>query len=292
MRSKLFVPASRPELFHKALASHADGLSFDLEDSVREDKKIEARNNLVNFLTSKEFLSSTKTMIVRVNPIDTPYFADDISAIVRDGVHIINLPKAESVEVIKAAVKTIESAEKRNSVNADGVKPIGLLLNIETPKSLRVAYELACADPRVMGLQVGLGDLFEPYGVDRKQIIAVEQVLFWVAMAAHEANVLAFDGAYANIADQDGYRAEAELAKSLGFQGKSCIHPSQIELANSVFRPSSEEIAFSLKVLEAESKAQLNSVGAFVVDGKMIDLPFANRARSIVNLAKKLGIHA
>ena len=292
MRSKLFIPASRPELFLKALNSNADGLSFDLEDSVREDKKGEARKNLANFFSSKEFAPCAKTVIVRVNPMGTAYFNDDIAAIVRDGVHIINLPKAESVKDIKAAVKVIESAEAKNGVDIDGAKPTRLLLNIETPKSLRIACELASADPRVMGLQVGLGDLFEPYGIDRKQIIAVEQVLFQVAMAAHEANVFAFDGAYANIADQAGYRAEAVLAKSLGFQGKSCIHPSQIELANAVFRPSDEEIAFSLKVLEAESRAQLNSVGAFVVDGKMIDPPFVNRARSIINLANKLGIHS
>ncbi|MBU3574862.1 CoA ester lyase [Polynucleobacter sp. UK-Mo-2m-Kol15] len=290
MRSKLFVPASRPELFVKALNSQADGLSFDLEDSVREDKKIEARNTLVQFLRSDQVITSKKIIIVRVNPMDTPYFLDDIAAVVASGVKIINLPKAESGQAVSIAARAIETVEKEHNLNPSGDLDARLLINIETPKSLRLAHELAGADSRVMGLQLGLGDLFEPYAIDRTQVVAVQQAMFQVAMAAHEAGIAAFDGAYANIADQAGYEQEARLSHSLGYLGKSCIHPSQIEIANSVFRPSDEEIAFSVKVIEAEHHAQLNSVGAFVVDGKMIDPPFANRARSILKMAQQLGL--
>jgi citrate lyase subunit beta/citryl-CoA lyase len=290
MRSKLFVPASRPELFAKAVSSLADGLSFDLEDSVREDKKQEARSTLSSYLGSSELLASKKTIIVRVNPMDSPYFMDDILAVTKTGMHMINLPKIESPQDIDLAVKAISAAEKSNGINLNGASPIRLLINIETPKSLRIAHELAIAHERVAGLQLGLGDLFEPYGIDRKSIAAIEQAMFATAMAAHEGGVVAYDGAFANITDQEGYKAEAQLAKGLGFEGKSCIHPSQIEYANEIFQPSREEIEHALRVLAAESEAQKNSVGAFVVDGKMIDPPFANRARAIVESARNYGL--
>jgi citrate lyase subunit beta/citryl-CoA lyase len=290
MRSKLFVPASRPELFLKALQSQADGLSFDLEDSVREDKKSDARNALAEFLKSREAIASKKIMIVRVNSMDSQHFLADIAAVVEAGIQIINLPKSETGEAVSTAAKIIGDAEKKYQSQPHYQRPVRLLINIETPKSLRLAHELACADPRVMGLQLGLGDLFEPYAIDRTQVVAVEQAMFLMAMAAHEAGVAAFDGAYANIADKTGYELEAKLSHSFGYLGKSCIHPSQIDIANAVFRPSDEDIAFSLKVVEAESQAQKNSVGAFVVDGKMIDPPFANRAKAILKMAEQLGL--
>lgn len=290
MRSKLFVPASRPELFTKALSSLADGLSFDLEDSVREDKKQEARLTLSSFLESPELLVSKKTIIVRVNPMESPYFMDDILAVTKVGTHMINLPKIESPHDINLAVKAISTAEKSNGINLNGASPIRLLINIETPKSLRIAHELAAAHERVAGLQLGLGDLFEPNGIDRKSMTAIEQAMFATAMAAHEIGVAAYDGAFANIADPEGYKTEAQLAKGLGFKGKSCIHPSQIDYANEIFQPTREEIEHALQVLAAESNAQKNSVGAFVVDGKMIDPPFANRARAIVDSARHYGL--
>lgn len=290
MRSKLFVPASRPELFLKALAGDADALSFDLEDSVREDKKADARNTLAKFLESPELLASKKKIIIRVNPMDGPYFLDDISAVIKAGVHMVNLPKIESPHEIELAAKVISEAEKRNGIHQLGNGSTQLLINIETPKSLRVAHQLASANERVMGLQLGLGDLFEPYGIDRQSQIAIEQAMFVTVMAAHEAGIAAYDGAYANIANQEGYRDEALLAKSLGFKGKSCIHPNQIEFANEIFRPTQEEIAHALKVVSAEESAQKNSIGAYVVDGKMIDPPFFNRARDILNSARQYGL--
>jgi citrate lyase subunit beta / citryl-CoA lyase len=104
--------------------------------------------------------------------------------------------------------------------------------------------------------------------------------------------VFAYDSAFANIKDAEGFRAEAELARSLGFLGKSCIHPSQIALANDVFRPSDEEIAHALRVVEAARTAERDGVGAYVVDGKMIDAPFVERARALVQNAERLGLVA
>ncbi|HQQ71186.1 MAG TPA: CoA ester lyase [Alicycliphilus sp.] len=286
MRSKLFVPASRPELFAKALASAADALSFDLEDAVAEPRKDEARALLSTFLQSPEALATRKTLIVRVNAMDTPHFAADIAAVVRPGLHLVNLPKPDSPEAVAEAAALVAEAARANGVQ----QPPRLLLNIETPKALRCAAALASAHPQVAGLQLGLGDLFEPYGVHRREPSALQQALFAVRMAAAEAGVFAYDGAFADIRDAEGFRAEAELSRRLGFVGKSCIHPSQIALANGVYQPTEAEIAQAQRVLQAAREADAGAVGAYMVDGKMVDRPFVLRAQAIVASARASGL--
>ncbi|MGQ7932926.1 HpcH/HpaI aldolase/citrate lyase family protein [Paraburkholderia sp. D1E] len=286
MRSKLFVPASRPELFAKAFASAADALSFDLEDSVAADRKPQARVELRELLGSDLVAGKQKVLIVRVNALDTPHFSADINAVAQRGLDLINLPKPESVDDVRAAVAALERAEAVSGVTT----PIRLLLNIESPKAFHLAAELAAAHPRVAGLQLGLGDLFEPLGIARREPSAIQQAMFGLRIAAGEAGVFAYDSAFANIKDEAGFRAEAQLARSMGFLGKSCIHPSQITLANEVFRPSDDEIAHALRVVEAAREADANGVGAYVVDGKMIDPPFVERARVLVRDAARLGL--
>lgn len=286
MRSKLFVPASRPELFVKALASAADALSFDLEDAVAAERKSQARAALSELLRSDLVAGQQKVLIVRVNALDTPYFSADLDAVVQRGLDLINLPKPETVDDVRAAAAALERAEAANGVTT----PIRLLLNIESPKAFRHAAELAAAHPRVAGLQLGLGDLFEPLAIARREPAAVQQAMFGLRMAAGVAGVFAYDSAFANIKDEAGFRAEAQLARSMGFLGKSCIHPSQVALANEVFRPSDDEIAHALRVVEAAREADANGVGAYVVDGKMIDPPFVERARALVRDAERLGL--
>ena len=286
MRSKLFVPGSRPELFAKALAGQADALSFDVEDAVAEDRKSEARETLRGFLASDALRGAAKILIVRVNALDTRHFEADIAALVQPGVRWVNLPKPSSTDDVRLAVAAIERAERANGV----AEPLGLLLNIESPQALRIAHELASAHPRVVGLQLGLGDLFEPAQIGRREQVAIQQAMFAVRMAAAEAGVFAYDSAFADIADEAGYRAEATLARNLGFIGKTCIHPSQVVIANEVFRPSDAEIAHALKVVAAASDADTRGIGAYTVDGKMIDRPFVIRAREIVEAATRLGL--
>ncbi|SOE56717.1 citrate lyase subunit beta / citryl-CoA lyase [Burkholderia sp. D7] len=286
MKSKLFVPGSRPELFAKALASQADALSFDLEDSVSEARKPEARSHLRDLLLGSPPGSNAsssdrfggKTMIVRVNAIDSPHFEADLAAVVQAGVNLINLPKPRHADDVRAAANALDAAERANGVT----EPIGLLLNIESPGALRRAFELASAHPRVKGLQLGLGDLFEPLGIARRETAAIQQAMFALSMAAGEAGVFAYDSAFADIRDQAGFQAEARLARSLGFIGKSCIHPSQVALANEVFQPTPDEIAHAQRVVAAAAEADAAGRGAYVVDGKMIDGPFVARARAIV----------
>lgn len=282
MRSKLFVPGARPELFAKALAGEADALSFDLEDAVALERKAEARALVAEFVGSDAVRQAAKVVIVRVNAPDTAHFEDDISAVARDGVTLLNLPKIESASALLAAVAVVESAEAENGVS----EPIRLLVNIETPKALANAVEIAGAHPRVAGLQLGLGDLFEPYGIDRHDAANVHAAMFAVRMAAAQADVFAVDGAFADIEDTAGFTAEAGMSRRLGYVGKSCIHPRQVALANAAFAASDEELAVARRIVAAARSAAQQGRGAFVVDGRMVDLPFLKRAQALVAAAR------
>ena len=286
MRSKLFVPASRPELFDKALGGEADALSFDLEDAVQEGRKADARATLQAFLEGTSPRPRGKLVIVRVNGLGTPHFEADVAAVARASVDMINLPKPESAADVRAAAEALARHEAGRGI----ATPIGILANIESPRGLRAAAEIASAHPRVRGLQLGLGDLFEPCGIDRADALAVHGMQLAVRLAAAEAGAWACDTVYAAVKDPDGYTREAEAARRLGYIGKSCIHPSQVPLANAVFRPSDAEIAAARRVVEAARAPETRGVGAFVVDGRMVDLPFIRRAEAIVEAALRLGL--
>ena len=278
MRSKLFVPGVRPELFVKALAGDADALSFDLEDSVPERCKDEARGNVAGFVRSQPLREAAKVIVVRVNALGTSHFEADLLAVACPGVALINIPKVESAEDIRAAVAVLERAEAGNGIDA----PIRLLATIETPRGLRLAAEIASAHPRVAGLQLGLADLFEPHGIDRHDRANLHAALYAMRMAAAEAGVFAWDAAFADLDNAEGFRDQAMMARRLGYVGKSCIHPRQVALANQVFQPDAEQIAAARRIVAASREAEARGRGAFVVDGQMIDLPFLKRAEAIV----------
>ncbi|MGH8061258.1 MAG: HpcH/HpaI aldolase/citrate lyase family protein [Pseudoxanthomonas sp.] len=278
MRSKLFVPGVRPELFAKALAGDADALSFDLEDSVPEQHKDAARANVAGFVRSQPVRAAAKVIVVRVNALGSPHFEADLLAVAGPGVALINIPKVESAEDIRTAVAVLEGVEAGNGIDA----PIRLLATIETPRGLRLAAEIASAHPRVAGLQLGLADLFEPHGIDRHDPANLHATLYAMRMAAAEAGVFAWDAAFADLGNADGFRTEAVMARRLGYVGKSCIHPSQVALANEIFQPDAEQIAAARRIVAASQEAGARGRGAFVVDGRMVDLPFLKRAEAIM----------
>lgn len=148
-----------------------------------------------------------------------------------------------------------------------------------------MCQEIASADPRVVGVQIGYADLFEAMGVDRYDSMTVHQILLMLRLAAAEAGVWAYDSAYPAIGNPDGYLAEAKCARRLDYLGKSCIHPSQIALANEAFQPGEAQIAQARRIMEAAAKAAHDGVGAFTVDGSMIDAPFIKRAESVLAAA-------
>lgn len=282
MRSKLFVPGSRPELFEKALASAADAISIDLEDAVVESRKGEAREAVAGFLHSGGAKATNQAIIVRVNALTTAHFAADVRAIAAESLVLINLPKIESAQEVAEAVAVIDRASAESGVQAK----TRILANIESPRGLRNAAQIAM-HPRVAGLQLGYADLFGPFGIERHDVRHLHAVMFSVRMAAAEAGVFAYDGAYSDIRNVEGFVAEARLARSLGFLGKSCIHPSQVAMANEVFRPGEAEVELARRVLEAWRQAAAKGAGAFVMDGRMIDTPDIRRAELVLAASRR-----
>lgn len=291
MRSKLFVPASRPELFTKALSSAADAICFDLEDAVAPERKQAARAALTRLLEEGTVSVQAakkvgKTLMVRVNALGTSYFERDIDAVVWPGLDVINLPMVESADTVRHAAGALDALERQRRVE----RPLGILANIESPRGLRLAAEIAQAHSRVVGLQIGYGDLFAPLSIASGEPSATQFVRTSVRLAAGEAGIDAFDGAYVNYSDAQGYRRDCEAARQLGFAGRSCIHPSQIEVTNEVFRPSDADIAHAVKVVAAAKDHLGRGVGAFTVDGRLVDGPFITQAERLVALARRLGL--
>jgi citrate lyase subunit beta / citryl-CoA lyase len=278
MRSKLFVPGSRPDLFAKAVNSEADAISFDLEDAVAPDRKAYAREAIARFLREPA-AASGKLTIVRVNALGTPWFEDDIAALAVTEPDVINLPKIESAAQVEKAAATMVQAGF-----SDGVR---LLVNVETPKGIRLAAEIAAANARIIGLQLGLADLFLPLGIDRGNDRALGFLRTSVRLAAGEAGLPVYDAAFTDISRPELCREDAEAARGLGFAGKSCIHPSQVRIVNDVFALRDEEVERAEKIVVAAEEAAKQGSQAFLADGKLIDAPMIAHAHAVLAAARR-----
>jgi citrate lyase subunit beta / citryl-CoA lyase len=278
MRSKLFVPASRSELFSKAIRSAADAVAFDLEDSVLPEQKPAARVYLRDFL--QQNIPPEKVVVVRTNSTRSDGFTSDLSAAIWPGVALVNLPKTEDPAEIYQLSEALSMLERERGI----VQPIGILPTIETPRGLRQAHAIAAADARVAGLQLGLIDLLSSLDISSQDAV-VQHVRLELRLAAGEAGLPCFDSAFSNIADLEGFTADAIAARSLGFSGKSCIHPSQIASANQVFSPTAEEIATARRIVDKAREASAKGRGAFVFDGRMMDEPLIRHAEEILQHA-------
>ena len=277
MRSKLFVPAVRPDLFVKALATAADCICFDLEDAVPLNRKSEARDNLDSFLSSSES-KVHKRLMVRVNQVNSADFPLDLKAVVKPALFAVALPKIETIEEIQKAVELLSAIEQERGIES----PIAILITIESPRGLRSAYELARTSERVFGLQLGFADLLEPLGISSSHSVARQQIRLSLRLAAAEAGVDCYEAAYPLFRDHAGFRAQLTDARALGFTGASCIHPDQVEIANQVFSPTAEEIAYAESVLAAAAEADRGGKAVVELNGKMIDRPFILRAKAIL----------
>jgi citrate lyase subunit beta/citryl-CoA lyase len=287
IRSKLFVPGSKPELFAKAARSDADAISFDLEDAVPSTLKDEARRAVGQYL-SQDGQGNGKVNIVRVNSVATDLFPADAEQVILPGLHVINLPKVQGRDDVLCAVKVLEHWERKAGLKHE----IGLLATIESPKGLRMAYEIASAHPRVVGLQIGMADLNLACGFESGNRTVANGVRLATRLATSEAGICAFDSAFLKISDPAAFRVDAEEARALGMNGKSCIHPSQVPIANQVFSPGPEEIERARKVVRAAGKADADGSGAFLHEGHMIDLPLIERARAVLARAGQGAISA
>src|SRR5690606_1990230 len=188
---------------------------------------------------------------------------------------IINIPKSDTVEDLLRFVNLLEKCERGVRQHANDELAIKILANIETPLALQNAAAIAASHKRVWGLQLGLGDLFEPLGIARDDTQNVHTVMMAMRLAAGTAGKIAYDTAYTHVANTEGYREEAWRARQLGYLGKTCIHPSQVALANSVFNPTADEVIWAKKVVASAQENKVN--GAYMLEGTMIDETFIKR---------------
>lgn len=277
MRSKLFVPAIRFDLFEKALASNADAICFDLEDAVSFDRKVAAREFLTPFL--QNCMTGSHRLLVRTNPVNSSDFALDLDACVWPSVFAITLPKVESALDIKAAERALVDFELER---VNGYQ-LGILPTIESPSGLRNVYEIAKASSRVIGLQIGFADLMEPLGISPRNLFARNHVRWTVRLAAAEADLDCYDSAFPEFTDTKAYQQHLDAAYEFGFVGCSCIHPAQVELANLTFTPSIEAVAFANRVVDAAHEADKCGSAVTSLDGKMIDRPFVTAAERLLS---------
>jgi citrate lyase subunit beta/citryl-CoA lyase len=282
MRSKLFVPGNRPELFAKAFSSAADAVCFDLEDAVPASKKAEARAHVGEFLGRNP--KTAQVVMVRVNNFHSPDFAEDMSAIVCRAVAVLALPKSETTSEVTEAAEALQSLEKQRGVE----RPIAILPTIESSRGLQFAGAIAAADLRVIGIQLGLADLLQSLGIQHNDPYAAHHVRLQLRLQVASSGLPCFDSAFNSVADLDGFKQDSRVARSLGFSGKSCIHPTQVAPANQIFSPTVEEISWSRRIVEAARDASVSGNGAFLLDGQMIDEPFIKQAKRILEIANDL----
>lgn len=277
-RSKLFVPGNRPERMHKAVALPADAVCLDLEDAVPPAEKATAREAVVKFLRGQPL---SQQVWIRVNSRDSGELVADVLALAGLAIDVINVPKAEHPRDVHLLDDLIT-----HLVHTGGCRGgFAIVPTIETATGLRNALAIAQASPRVVALQLGSGDLRKSTGIlaTREGLRPVRVML---SLAAAEAGIRALDSAYTDIANEAGFEAEAQDARALGFQGKSCIHPSQVAAANRIFLPTPDEIAQARAIVEAFDAALAKGIGAIQVDGKLVDGPIVDDARRIVALAQ------
>jgi citrate lyase subunit beta/citryl-CoA lyase len=281
MRSKLFVPASRPEFFPKALASQADAICWDLEDSVLPARREDAREHLHDLFSE---LQTNKVVMVRSNPVGSGEFAKDLRVTVSPVLAVLVLPKVGNPDEVREAAWELSRLERERDLK----EPIAILPTIETPRGLRLAKEIAESSPRVAGLQLGLADLFGSLGVRPDDADAAQQVRFRLRLAAAEAGLRCFDSAFSDFGNAEGFMREAAAARNLGFSGKSCIHPAQIAAANRMFSPSEDETAEAWRIVKAAEEAGPTGSGARALDGRMVDAADLKRAMQVIQRANRI----
>lgn len=285
-RSMLFVPGSNPAVIRDVHIYQPDSVMFDLEDAVAITEKDSARFLVFNMISKfrdyyKKFDIET---VVRINPLDSEYGVEDLEFIVRAQPNIIRLPKTETAQDILDVEKHIERIELEAGIPVGTTK---MMAAIESPLGAFNAKEIAFSTKRLVGIAIGGEDYVTSMKTNRSpegvELLAARSM---IVMAARAAGISALDTVYSDINNEEGFLNEAKLIKQLGFDGKSLIHPKQIELVHSVFTPTEKEIKKSLKIITATEEALKNGLGVFTVDGKMVDGPIIERAKHVLALAK------
>ena len=283
LRSLLFVPAHRSRFVERAPTAGADVVCLDLEDSVPWDEKPNARQ-----LAKEAIPGMPRTgylLFVRVNGLHTGLLEQELDAIVGPELDGISLPKTDSAHTVRQVDAYLTEREKARGLPVGQVKIIPW---IETALGLVNAYEICAASPRLIGASFGAEDFTADMGIKRtKASREIEYPRAAMAVACRAANVLAIDTPEPDYADLEHLERDARFALSLGYRGKYCIHPSQVEVVNRVFSPAPEEVEAARQVVEVfEKEGIAKGLAAIAVDGRMIDTPVYLRARRLLSWAQ------
>ncbi|QAY95117.1 CoA ester lyase [Methylovirgula ligni] len=305
-RSELAVPGSNPGMFEKAAKSKADIIFLDCEDAVAPDDKEQARKNIIAGLNEIDW--GTKTLMLRINGLDTHYMYRDVVDIVEacPRLDMILIPKVgvpADVYAVDMLVTQIEAAKKRE-------KRIGFEVLIETALGMANVEAIAQSSKRLEAMSFGVADyaastrarttviggVNPDYGVLSDKDAEGNRQYFWadqwhaaqtrMLVACRAYGLRPIDGPFGDFSDPDGYRAAAKRAAVLGYEGKWAIHPSQIDLANEVFTPSEAEVTKARRVVEAMQQAAKEGKGAVSLDGRLIDIASIRMAEALLAKAK------
>ena len=292
-RSLLAVPASNLEMAGKALASAADAVFLDLEDAVAPDEKARARGQVVRALRELDWRD--RPTLYRANALDTPYFYRDVIEVVEEAgedLDSILVPKVQRPEDLQAVAILLSQIEL--SVGLERGK-IGLEAQIESAEGLVNVDVIARATDRLEALHFGPGDFAASVRMPQRSIGAMDEwdeaypghrfhyAMQRIVVAARAAGLRVVDGPLADYRDEEGLRESSLIARSLGFDGKWCIHPAQIEVVNEVFSPTEREVEWAEKVVGAYEEASAAGRGAISVDGQMVDAASIKMARTILD---------
>jgi len=291
-RSMLYVPASRPNMFEKAAASEADAVCIDLEDAVAADEKPASRAHVIRAFKELDF--GRKLKAFRMNGIDTPFGYRDLIEVVEeigDRIDVVMMPKAHLPQDVRFVCMLLTQIEQAKGFE----RQIGLEVQIESAKGFMYLREISEASPRLQALIFGPGDYSATMQMPVANIGEMDEndqiypghrwhaVMHAVVAAARARGLRAVDGPYAGYKDTAGLEKTARIARVMGFDGKQCIHPSQIAVVNRIFSPSAEEIAHAKSVVEAYDEGAKAGRGAIGKDGKMIDYANIRMAKALLD---------
>ena len=306
-RCQLFGPGSRPEILPKMATSAADVINLDLEDSVSPNDKDQARKNIIDAIGDIDW--GTKTLSVRINGLDTPYWYRDVVDLLEnaserlDQIMIPKVGNAGDLYAVDALVSAIETAKNRK-------KKINFEIIIETATGLANINEIAQATPRLVAMSLGAADYAASMGMATTGIGGTQSNYFmlsdgddrqthysdpWhmatvaIVAACRTYGILPVDGPFGDFSDDEGFKAQALRSATLGMVGKWAIHPKQIALANEVFTPSEAQITEAREILAAMEEAEKSGQGAAVYKGRLVDLASIRQAEVIVRSSEMIG---
>ncbi|MCL4675363.1 MAG: CoA ester lyase [Pararhodobacter sp.] len=279
-RSVLYIPGSKERAMDKARGLATDAIIFDLEDAVAIDEKANARNLLAQTLATSDF--GPRAKLVRINGFDTAWGEADLDVITQARPEAILLPKVNAAADIEALARRLEARAETADTR--------IWAMMETPQGILNAAEIAAA-PRMAGFVMGTNDLAKELNCRvRADRLPMQFALQTCLMAARASGIVAVDGVYNAFKDDEGLRAECEQGRDLGFDGKTLIHPAQLEIANAVFAPDDAAIDLARRQIAAFDEATAKGLGVAVVDGKIVENLHIVTAKATLARAEAIAI--